>query len=811
MKKIIYFLLLMNFITLNVFSQNQLITYASTPDTLVENNPPLLAPLTGLTGITPANYLVGRNTKYSVRVKETGSSTWKDLFVYSTFVNNTHGTLTKSERSSFVNFDFSGSVTIEITCNTLPDLDGPSSVLIRPLSKNITPLVVDNTITFTLTEPGKFSVELLGDRYSGLHLFANNILNYPVQTGPNIHTYGPGVHQYDLSLNNQHKKIHIMSGAVLIVRPVSEDYSNYKSRIKLLDNDEIYIEGGGILKGGVIAEDVSNVKIYGRGIIDLTNHRKQYDEVFSNYDYIRPITFFRCNNVLVDGVTLNDSQDVNMFLGDNNYVTINNVKVFSRARWGDGIHMKGCMNVDINDCFLRTSDDCISIYASRYTPPSWDETYLNRPALNINVQNTSLYADKAHPIEIGWHGNEERNGIEGLDIYNLFFNNIDILEHDEIWIDPDGTVRENAGDFLGAISINCSDGNKCSNFLFKDIRVEDFSNGRLLSVNVEGGGVGAAMTDGKRVENIRFENLSYNGYGEKPSSIKGLSCDRYVNGVHFENFKVNGTLIEELSDYNISGVNMINTNDFAYNITFQEANNFSNSLDSGLYTISNLDTNLYLQKNPSLPYANSLAIGSTSFADNQVWEVIKLGTGHYKIKNNSTEEFLQNSIDLQSVNCKGRYVQLSDESSSTFQEWKIVEDGLGYKINNAYTRAYLHRSDETNSYLLALPKINNEPRQKWKFTPYTPPIPFVSRLKAANPKNINVYPNPLVDYININNLTIKNATFKLIDFQGRTISTKKIDSENSQIYVGNLANGIYVVMIEDNGQIIYSNKFVKSL
>ncbi|MCY1250315.1 hypothetical protein D3C86_1843070 [compost metagenome] len=74
-----------------------------------------------------------------------------------------------------------------------------------------------------------------------------------------------------------------------------------------------------------------------------------------------------------------------------------------------------------------------------------------------------------------------------------------------------------------------------------------------------------------------------------------------------------------------------------------------------------------------------------------------------------------------------------------------------------------------------------------------------------------MYPNPLVDYININNLTIKNATFKLIDFQGRTISTKKIDSENSQIYVGNLANGIYVVMIEDNGQIIYSNKFVKSL
>lgn len=146
----------------------------------------------------------------------------------------------------------------------------------------------------------------------------------------------------------------------------------------------------------------------------------------------------------------------------------------------------------------------------------------------------------------------------------------------------------------------------------------------------------------------------------------------------------------------------------------------------------------------------------------------------------------------------------------TAQEWKIVGDNTtGYKINNVYTRGYLHRSDETNSYLVALPKIDNEPRQQWKFTPYSPPIAFRKQLKDTNPKNINVYPNPLVDYININNLRIKNATFKLVDIQGRTISTKQIDSENSQIYVGDLANGLYLVTIEDNGQIIYSNKFIK--
>jgi len=805
MKKTIYLALLMCFMTLNVFSQ--IITYANPPSSIVQNDPPSNAPLTGLTGITPANYNVGRNTQYSVRVKEANSSIWKDLFVYNTFVNSGTAALNTNTRSSFVNFDFNGSVTVEITCNFATSINS-SDLLIRPLSKNITPIVNGNKITFTLNEPGKFSIEPF-NRYNGLHLFANDIADYNAPTGSNVYVYEAGIHTYDLSLNNQHKKIRIKPGAVLIVEPASEDYSNYKSRIKLLDNDEIYIEGGGILKGGIIGENVSNVKIYGRGIIDLTNHRKQYDQVFSNYDYIRPITFFRSNTIKIDGVTLNDSQDVNMLLGDNTNVKINNVKAFTRARWGDGIHMKGCIDVDINDCFLRTSDDCISIYASRYTPPSWEEAYLNRPALDIKVQNTILYADNAHPIEIGWHGNEEREGIEGLDIYNLFFNNIDILEHDELWVDPDGTVREDAGDFLGAISINCSDGNKCNNFLFKDIRVEDFSNGRLLTVNVESGGVGAAMTDGKTVENIRFENLSYNGSGEKPSSIKGISCERFVNGVHFENFKVNGVLIEKLSDYNVNGVSMINTNNYAYNITFQEANNFSMDLASGLYTISNLDNNQYLQKNSSLPYVNSTTILGNSFSKNQVWEVINLGTGHYRIKNYQSNKFLHNSLDLQAVNCQGRYIQTSDSLTMTAQEWKIVGNNtIGYKINNVYTRGYLHRSDETNSYLVALPKINNESRQKWKFTPLYP-ISFSSKLKANNPKNINVYPNPLVDYINISNLTIKNATFKLIDIQGRTISTKQIDSENSQIYVGDLANGLYLVTIEDNGQIIYSNKFIK--
>lgn len=546
------------------YAQNQLKVYADLPaGEVVYDDPengklipiePLLSPEN-----SPLNYHVEQNSDFTVRVSKDDSE-WIDVFEYTTYASN--GLRTERKKAAFVSFDFSGTVFIEVTCKENVDFNNPGTLLIRPQSKGIVPYYKNGkTFRFSLSNPLKLSIEINGERDGNLQIFANPIIKY-TPAGETLKIFGPGVHTLsELNIANpaaSGNKVYIQSGAIVI------------GDIKAQSNDEIYIEGGGILKGEIAIVDKSNVKIHGHGIIDLSNFAKQYTGDGGNFYHRNGVLIINSDRISVSGITVNDSQLAGIFAADSEYISIDNYKMFTRVVWGDGIHMKGTSNVTINDCYLRTSDDGIAIYASRRNQTnkptaSLEADYRNRPAVNISVTNTSLYTDAAHPVEIGWHGNYNKKN-NGLEISNLHFENIDILEQDVAYQKSNGTFNR---DFEGALSINCADGNKCSDIVFKDIRIEDFSNGRLFSVKVEPAGLGAATTKGKKVSNIRFENISYNGTGESKSVISGLSRNRPVNGVHFVNFRVNGKQIKKLSDYNVNGVNMIETNSYSRNITFE--------------------------------------------------------------------------------------------------------------------------------------------------------------------------------------------------------------------------------------------------
>lgn len=808
----IYLTLLLLF-TISIEAQNQLKTYQPPSSGNITINPPVTPPMGS--DNKPLNYTIGQNTDFSVRIKKADTNDWVDLFEYNTFVNSSIGDLSVSSPSSFVAFDFSGAVTIEITSNRHNNQNLNQRVQIRPLSRNVNPSIINNKITFTINNPGKFSIEIDGYRYHNLQIFANAMANYTLPATATV-TYGPGVHLYNKSLNTvTNKKIKILEGAIVIVPyDVLPDYTTDNGKIVMNSGDEIYIEGGGTLKGGIIAEDVNNVKVYGHGIIDLTNYEKQYDTLLPNYAYIQGVTIRRCNNISIDGITIIDPQQLCVELTDSDQININNVKVISRAVWGDGFHMKGTSNVTINDCFNRTSDDSISIYASRHVSWEGNPPYQNKHALNITVTNTILYADKAHPITIGWHGNDSQ--VNGLDIYNLRFEDIDILEHDEYWVNPNnGSLHL---DYIGAISINCADGNNCSNFLFKNIRVEDFSNGRLLTVHVEPGKYGAANTDGRKVEYIRFENLSYNGTGELPSSIKGLNCDRYVNGVHFENFTVNGNLITKLSDYNVNGTPMIDTNEFAYNITFQEANNYSTSLTDGYYRIRNIANSRYMQTDALQQQGYVTSSSTNSNANDQVWQIQLIpGTGHYRIKNIANNKFLENSFDARpSLLCQSRHLITAVQAVQTNQEWKIVPDSQGgYRINNAYTRSYLTDNNYPNDFVLANPKDPLNSNQRWSLIRIKNYIP-ITELKAIDPltlktddEDVVIFPNPVTDFIQIQFGNRSVDAIAITDMTGRVIVQKQI-RDNEQIDLSALQKGNYIVTITDTSGTTINKKIIKN-
>jgi hypothetical protein len=192
--------------------------------------------------------------------------------------------------------------------------------------------------------------------------------------------------------------------------------------------------------------------------------------------------------------------------------------------------------------FMRNSDDCIAVYAHRW------EFYGD--VKNYSVTNSTLWADVAHTINIGVHGNTEKTGEV---IENLLFKNIEILELDED--DPSAE---------GCMAIQAADMNLVRNVRFEDIRVDNFQEGKLLQLKVSFFEKYNAAP-GRGVENIYFKNISYNGINNSPSIINGLDKDHLVKDVTFENLRINGKLITSMEEANIK------VGEFAKNITFQNA------------------------------------------------------------------------------------------------------------------------------------------------------------------------------------------------------------------------------------------------
>lgn len=118
-----------------------------------------------------------------------------------------------------------------------------------------------------------------------------------------------------------------------------------------------------------------------------------------------------------------------------------------------------CRDVVIDQVFMRNSDDCIALYNHRWN--WWGGSK------NLVLQNSVLWADVAHPINIGGHGDPESS--EGEIIEHLVFRNIDILEHDE-----DDRM------YQGCMTISVGDKNWARDILFEDIRVERIQEGRLF-------------------------------------------------------------------------------------------------------------------------------------------------------------------------------------------------------------------------------------------------------------------------------------------------------------------------------------------
>ena len=130
------------------------------------------------------------NHDFVVKVRLPGNE-WQPVPTYLVKVDAVTGIEHTPHESSVAYFDFAGAVEIAVTSRR----GAIAQARVRPLSYGVSPHINGDTLTFTLTQPRNLSVEVNGDIFGNLQLFANPIeTTRPDPTDPNVIYFGPGVH-----------------------------------------------------------------------------------------------------------------------------------------------------------------------------------------------------------------------------------------------------------------------------------------------------------------------------------------------------------------------------------------------------------------------------------------------------------------------------------------------------------------------------------------------------------------------------------------------------------------------------------------
>jgi len=422
--------------------------------------------------------------------------------VYETNVSLDHlesGALPNQSRTPVVYFDFKGQVTVEVEVSEME----LTTAKIMPTSAGIVPTVYGNTVSFTLTEPGDYTLEFNDSFKRAMHIFTNlpdpDAEKYAAG-GENIIYYGPGEYKTD--------------------------------SIKLESGQTLYVAGGAVIHGSILVDHAENVKILGRGIIDGSLYGGD-----ANDRAVRiPINISESNNVEVEGL---------MLLSPNAWVlqgyiatdvTVDRVKIISSRANGDGITLQSCVNFHVEDCFVRSWDD--SLVVKNY----------QRSSDNITFERVQIWTDIAQSMEVGYETN--KGNIENATITNVLFKDITVLYN---FHKP-------------VMSIHNSDNAHISGVTFENITVEhaDMSYGdALIEIQVNQSGWSTTLERGS-IDGVHIKNVDVldTTHQRLSAVVEGYGNDHFVENVIFEDITIKGEKVDSFmgalefitSDRNTSGI-----------------------------------------------------------------------------------------------------------------------------------------------------------------------------------------------------------------------------------------------------------------
>lgn len=398
--------------------------------------------------------------------------------------------LDQTELAGFAYWEMQRPVTVEVLSR-----QAVQSVAVQPASLGIHPRIENNCISFSLERPRSVVVEVNGVHHS-LHLFPSLSENdAPASDAPGVHYFGPGIHRPGI--------------------------------IELQSNESVYLAGGAVVYGSVHARGASNIRVAGRGILDVSP--------FPRGEGGGAVRLSGCSQVAIEGIVMRDPDVWCCSLFGCRNVTVADVKLVGLWRYNaDGIDICNSQDVEVRDCFVRAFDDALVIKGLKFGASSFDD----RPVRNVRFRRCTVWCDWGRAMEIG----AETCAPE---IADIAFEDCDIVRTTHI-----------------AMDIQHGDRAAIRDIRFENIRVElDQSNPRprmqrsreeqyppaaddhycptLMEIVIRKNNYSKDEQRGT-VRDVLFKDIEVTGPHVAPSSFRGFDAEHDVAGVTIANLQFNG-------------------------------------------------------------------------------------------------------------------------------------------------------------------------------------------------------------------------------------------------------------------------------
>ncbi len=410
--------------------------------------------------------------------------------------------------------------TTKVVVKTTRDVSALDDVVVRPLSLNIKPKIDREAKTLEFEVPGTAPtvVELAGF-HNCLHLLPFPKYERPADlNAPNLRYFGPGVHKVGV--------------------------------LELKSGDEVFVDAGAVVYGGIRGVNVENVKISGPGIIDAGPYeRGEIGGIFR---------LSNCKNVEIDGIVQRDTDVWSCTLVNCDDIAIRNTKLVGLWRYNaDGIDVCNSERVLIENSFLRTFDDGIVVKGI----DKGVDGPVQKPSKDLLFRNNTIWCDWGRAMELGAE-------TRAPEFANIRFENSDIIRSTHIAMDIQHGDRAKIHDVVfDNIRVEFDD--KIPTPIYQESEEQVYNPNQdpnycpsLTFIIIQSTFYSGDKTNGS-VDNVLFKDIYVYGNRVPASSFTGLNDESSAKNIVFENLQFAGKKIESAEEAKL------HTNAFVKNVTFK--------------------------------------------------------------------------------------------------------------------------------------------------------------------------------------------------------------------------------------------------